>query len=257
MGKAAAAVVAAPIAGVIWAADKVFNSSSSSSTPSERQSIGQASQNFARSESLSSSSNVRQVENLADTVRNYRQQYRSRAERIERNCQDYVDDLVRELIKKIRENKELANDYGLDNIERRQRELKNRIRGSIVSRLETDVSLDNYECRQILQMSKGSTRQRRMEEFVEHTFDGAKNDFAERAGRILQDQVDDVIDYMQGRLGRQERELSQAERDFDRWEREKRNDSFNAEAERLKPSVKLYALDRIGELVDEKARRVA
>lgn len=264
VAKTAAAVVAAPaavaLAATAWAVDKVdklISPSEVKTTKSEQRAIQNANRNFSQSSSLNSSSSLQQVENIADSVRNYRNAYRSRAERIEQVCQKYVDTLIFDLIDVLKKDERIANDFGIESIERKQRELGEKIRGAIVRRLESDVSTDNYECRQILQMSKGSARDRRMEQYVNDVFTGAKNDLAQRTGKILNDQVEDIADFLQTRLARQERKASEAQREFERWEREMQNNTFDAERESIKPAIKLYAMERIEQLVDEKAGRVA
>ena len=251
---AAAITIGAPIAIGAWAADKVGIIDLDGKNSNEvRQNVDKISNNIGRSEALTETSTTQQVENLSNLVRQYYREYRPQAESIEVGCRKRVDDLIDSLIDHLRKNEELTESFGLDSIQRSQRNLGRKINGAITGRLEMDLSLDNYECREILKMSPGPAKDRRMKEYANQVISEAKEDLAKTVSRILYDQIDDISDFLERQLDKQERETKNAQKEFDSWAKDMENNAFNQELAQLQPAVKLYAIEQLEKIIKNKA----
>ena len=154
-------------------------------------------------------------------------------------------------------NEELSNAFGLENIRRKQERLLRRIDGSITDAISTRISLDDYECRRILEMPKGDARTRRMKNFVQNVIDDAKEDLIKAISAGLYEQTDAIAEFLEDRLDDKERETRKAKAEFDRWEREINSNTFDKEREQIPARVKLYAIERAEEIINMKMQKAA
>lgn len=253
---AAAAVVttiAAPAALAIGAAKKV----GLISDPKPAARTNHVSEQIGRTESLSATSTVQQVENISNVLRQYHNQYCPDGAALERHYRKELKKYFDTLIDSLEENEELSEAFGLESIRRRQERLLRRIDGSITDAISTKLSLDNYECRKILEMPKGETRTRRMKDYVQQVIDDAKEDLIKAISDSLYEQSDAIADFLENQIDDQERAARKSKAEFDRWEKEMKNNSFDREREQIPARVKMYAIERAEAIVSDQIRKAA
>ena len=245
--------MAAPFALAITAAEKV----GLISEPKPAARTNHISEQIGKTESLSATSTVQEVENISNLLRQYHNQYCPDGAALEQSFRKGVKTCFDELIEQFEEREDLANAFGLESIRRRQERLLRRIDGSITDAISTKLSLDNYECRKILEMPKGDTRTRRMKDYVQQVIDDAKDDLIKAISDSLYEQSDAIAEFLENRLDDQEREARKSKAEFDRWEKEMKNNSFDREREQIPAQVTLYAIKRAEAILSTQVRKAA
>ncbi|MBR1580924.1 MAG: hypothetical protein IJ668_10630 [Selenomonadaceae bacterium] len=253
VGAAVVTTIAAPAALAIGAAKKI--GLISDPKPAER--TNYVSEQVGRAESLSASSTVQQVENISNLLRQYHDQYCPDGRALEQHFRKEIKKYFEALIDQIENNEELSNAFGLESIRRKQERLLRRIDGSITDAISTRISLDDYECRRILEMPKGDSRTRRMKNFVQNVIDDAKEDLIKAISAGLYEQTDAIAEFLEDRLDDKEREARKAKTEFDRWEREINSNTFDKEREQIPARVKLYAIERAEGIINTKIQKAA
>lgn len=250
---AAAVVVSAPIWVPMVAADAVgLIDLDGKKNKKEVQDTTKA---ISEQTSIEEAHTVRQVQDIAALVRQYLNTYESDAETTETKCKNYVSKCFDGLIDELKQNKNFAQSFGIEHIKRKKDRLCDSIDGAIVNRIRLNLSIDNYDCRQILNMDAGAAKQRRMQEFVDKTIRDAKNDLAEKIDRTMKQVTDEISEFLQDNLESQERQAERMEKKFERWEVDIQNKNFDRERAQLPALEKIFALKQIEKLLAQESWR--
>ena len=244
----AVAPVVLPVAGVMYAADKIKDALSSTSKKVEEK-VKETNQNIGKSGALNETSSARQVEDISNLLYQYHKQYRPVGENVEDTCKKCVRDCFDELIKKLRKDEKLADSFGLEQIQRKKNRLCGDIDGAITDAIRKNLSLDNSQCVAILKLPAGSDKQRKMENFAKKVIDDAKDDLAHTVSRTMNQVTDDISNFLQDYIDNQERAAERETRNFEQWKRDMENQTFDREKAQLPALQKLYALEQIEKIL--------
>lgn len=211
-----------------------------------------------REAQLREEARAREIEEMNRLMRQYRQSFKTTAASIERKSQQYIDIFFDALMQTLCRNDQFSNSYGIKRLERQHEVTRAHINGMIVNRIEMKISLDVEECAEIMRMPKDpEEKERRLNEYGLKIINEAKEELAQFVAETLRRQADDITDSVQNYLADAERKTFEAQRRYADWEHEKGNDTFDMEKAQLPARVKLYALDRVEEIVgganDQKA----
>ena len=250
---AAAVVVSAPIWVPVIAADAVGLIDLDGKK--NKKEVENTSKAISEQTSISEADTARQVQDIAALVRQYLNTYESSAKTTETNCKNYVSNCFDGLIDELRQNKKFEQSFGIDHIKRKKDRLCESIDGAIVNRIRLNLSIDNYECRKILDMDAGIAKQRRMEDFVYKTINDAKNDLAEKIYLTMKQVTDEISEFLQDNLESQERHAERMKEKFDRWEVDIQNQKFDKERAQLPALEKIFALKQIEKLLTQESWR--
>jgi hypothetical protein len=188
------------------------------------------------------SASINQTINMNEILSGFSIGLQAQADMIERNCvvesQKYFDDLIKAL-----ENK----DSGIkaNRIKSTLNRVKNSINGSFKKHLAKRVSLDNNECLKILQMSAGKEKEKAMHDFGKKVINEALKTLSEQITRIIREQNDEIQEFLEDVLEKQEKELSTMQNQFNSIAIQTENDVLNKEKAKLTPVILIGVTDMV------------
>ncbi len=207
---------------------------------------------------LRAEARAREIEEMNEMVRKYRQSFRTMASSIERKSQQCIDIVFDGLMQALCRDERLSNSYGIKRLERQHDDVRKRVEGRIINRIDMRITLDDEECAAIFRMPKDKgDKATMMDEFGNRILTEAKEELAQFVAQTLRQQAEDVTDSVQNYLEDMERKTVEAQNKYAAWEREKENNSFDAEAEQLPARIKLYAIECVESRLDDKMNRAA
>ena len=211
--------------------------------------LGLISDDVGKTEALTETSSVAQVEDISNTVRDYYRKYAPEGEAKERAAQKNIDiffDGIKNLLQK---KPQLANDYGMSKLNSKKDRLCRDIEGTITDAIRTKLSLDNSECKKILSMQAGDEKSRKMKEFAERTIKNANKDLEEKIRRAMQEVKDDIARFLQNKMDEEEEKAQRDRQEFDNWIRQIENKTFDSEQAQLEPRIKIYAIEQVEKIL--------
>lgn len=139
-------------------------------------------------------SSVEDIDKIQSIFDDYRGQVHREASKIESGVYDEVAYYVEELNDILVQNEQLLNKYKIrtKHIEKAVKRLSNGIKGNIDRMICKKVSLDNLECRNILQMMPGTKKEQAMSDFLRISLKEALNQYCEDFKQTLLDLFDEV-----------------------------------------------------------------
>lgn len=237
----AAAVVTAPIWAPVIAVDEVGKKI----WGNKKQEVQQISQEISKTEALSETSSVAQVEDISKTVRKYYNEYESIGEAKEETARKNIEIFFNGLENLLQKERQLAEDYGMSQLRRKKDRLCRDIEGTITDAIMLNLSLDNSECRQILSMQAGNEKSRKMKEFAERTIETANKNLEQKVRKSMNEVQDDILRFMQNKINEQEEKALYEQEKFDDWVRDMENKTFDKEKAQLEPRIKIYAIEQV------------
>lgn len=242
-----AAPVVLPVAGLMYAADKVHDAfSGDKQTVQETKQI---SKEIGQTVSLSEATTVQQVEDISKTIRKYYKLHETKAETAESALKNGVNEFFSDLISRLKERDDLAESFGIEQIQKKKRNLCNDIDGTIVYELATRLSIDDSECRKILDMKPGNEKDRTINKFAERVIGDAKTKLANKISRAMNEVTNDITIFLQDTVDDQERKAKRKQNEFDSWTRDIENKTFDREKAQLPALEKLYAIEQIEKIL--------
>ena len=182
-------------------------------------------------------------------MRNYRSIYEGNAKTVERILSDDVNNCFDDLIRRLREREQLAKNFGMDQIEWKKNQLTGDINGTIASAITRKLSLDDYECRRILDIEPGSERDRKMQQFTEKVIKDAKRNLADKIGSTMRQVYDDISSFLENTIANAENNAQREQNKFDNWAKDMENKNFDREKAQLEPRVKIYAIEQVEKIL--------
>ena len=211
-----------------------------------------------REAQLRAEARAREIEEMNEMVRKYRQSFRTMATSIERKSQQCIDIVFDGLMQSLCQDERLAGSYGIKRLERQHDDIRKRVAGRIINRIDMRITLDDEDCAAIFRMPKDAgDKAKMMDEFGNRILTEAKEELAQFVAQTLRQQAEDVTESVQNYLDDQERKTVEAQKKYEAWEREKENNSFDAEAEQLPARIKLHAIECVESRLDDKFDRAA
>ncbi|WP_282193094.1 hypothetical protein [Romboutsia ilealis] len=114
---------------------------------------------------------------------------------IEESIQDEMYYYLDELIEFISDNNDRLKEKGIriTTIERKIEKIKHNINGNLKKEISKNISLDNYECKQIIKMLPGERKTNKMNEFFELTLNNA----IENLIVDIKEDIEEIMDYIE------------------------------------------------------------
>lgn len=120
----------------------------------------------------------------------------SRVNRIEKSIQDEMYYYLDELVEFFNDNNDRLKEKGIriTTIKRKIEKIKRSINGNLKKEISKNISLDNYECKQIIKMIPGERKTNRMNEFLELTLNNAIENLIMDIKEVIEEIMDDIED---------------------------------------------------------------
>ena len=134
-------------------------------------------QEAGNTDSVNDNSSLENIERITQIFTDFKNQVSSRTAEIENAVNDEVNYYVEELLDILNNNPNMVEKYGIHikRINRQISKITSRIHGTMDSIISKKVSLDNAECKAIIQMIPGSKKEEAMRSFLNSTFNEALN----------------------------------------------------------------------------------
>lgn len=243
---AAAAVVSVPILTPFLIADKLgiidLDGKKDAKTTQE---IAQARQEISKTTSLSEATTVQQVEDISKSLNNYRKIYERNAENVETALRDEINNCFSNLMNRLKTRASISKRIAFEELQRKQQRLLGDIDGTIVEELKKRLSIDDYECRRILDIKNSDEKDRTMKKFSERVIHEVRETLANKFSRTMRQISDDISNVLQNTVDDQERETQRKQKEFDNWVRDMENKTFDKEKAQLEPRIKIYAIEQV------------
>lgn len=237
----AAAVVTAPLWGPVIAVDEVGKKI----WGNKNQEVQQISQAVSKTEALTETSSVAQVENISNTVRDFYRKYAPIGEAKEKAAQKNIEKFFDGIKNLLQKEPQYVEGYGMSKLNSKKDRLCRDIEGTITDAIRTKLSLDDSECKKILSMPAGDEKSLRMKQFAERTIKNANKDLENEIRRAMQEVKDDIARFLQNKMDEKEEKAQRDQQEFDNWIRQKENETFDKEQAQLEPRIKIYAIEQV------------
>jgi len=247
---AVAVTVGLPIVAPIVIAEKLglidLDGKKDSKTTQE---ITQARKEVSQTSSLKKATTVQQVEDISKSLSNYRRIYERNAEYAEQSLTDTVNNCFADLMRRMRENEQISQSFGFDKIQEEKNQLISQINGTVTLAISTKLSLDNYDCRRILDMEAGSDKDKKMKNFADKVINDAKNNLADKISWTMRQVSNDISRFLESKINEKERTSQEEQRKFDNWIQKIENKTFDSERAQLEPRIKIYAIEQVEKIL--------
>lgn len=195
-------------------------------------------------------SEINTTERLNEILVSFSAGYFEHATFLENQCiktvGDYYDQIIQLLEKTVVSQ---ATSVNIKSLKRNKEKIKKDITGSIKDPLAKRVSLDNRECLNILKMDAGDEKARAMTDFTQKVIREALDNLAKNVRESLNENIEDVSEWLMGISEEQEIELSRAKEYFDNLCEKDLLETSEREKSCVKPLLVLDAVDIVAEIL--------
>lgn len=162
--------------------------------------IGRTAQDASKVDSINDNSSVSNIDHIYNILAEFKksaQQSSEKAENVIKGEVSYWVDAVTEMIV---DKESITGKYGINirHIKKKMEEIPEGINGVVDSELSKKVSLDNYECREIMKMPPGDKRQEKMQTFLNDSIYASINFCCEKIKTGLLNALDEISEEMTG-----------------------------------------------------------
>ena len=128
-------------------------------------------------DAVNEKSSPEDVERVIDVFVNFKEQIHTRASEIEKTLMEELESYLEELREVLSNNLDKVEKYGIKvrKIERKINKISFNLKGIIDNELNKNVSLSNYECKEIVKMIPGAKKEKAMSDFLDVTVQEALN----------------------------------------------------------------------------------
>ena len=213
-----------------WVKDKV------------KKAVNWISEKLGDSKPLNETSSVQQVNYTSDALWEYSNQYR----RIARDCLTLVQQRFEETMNLLTSRDELRSEFKqqIKALRRRHQELCAAIPDAITNVVAKRVSIDDYECRQILSLSAGDSKRYKLRNFCEAVVQEANDNLAHRVQVALVKQTNEIEDALDEYMEEKERGLKGMEEAFADLEKEASKETAETNRKRYLPMKLVYITEK-------------
>lgn len=151
---------------------------------------------------------VQQVERVNNIFADFYSEMESKAEEIEESCIAYVESYFEELVNVLEESgKGILKKQNFTKLASTKRKIRSDISGAIGNEIATKISMDNYECKEILRMKDADARAEKMEEYCQEVVEKAVDKLNRKVEKTLRKQNDEIIGFLEEYVEKRELEL--------------------------------------------------
>lgn len=138
---------------------------------------GKHAEKISKTDSVDERSSVEDINKVLEMFSDYKNQIGEKTSKVEEILTEEVEAYIKELQTILDRKQDVIKKYGLrpERLERRFSKLTKSIQGSISREVSKKVSLDNYECSQIIRMIPGAKKEKALTSFFNDTVKSALN----------------------------------------------------------------------------------
>ena len=190
------------------------------------------------------------VERLNKYLADMREAYMESAESIEKACWVYVSSQYDDLIKLAENTPEIfADSSAVKELKKEKNKAKKKISGSIKEPIARRFSLDDRECRSIVEMDSGNNKKSKFKSFNKKVVREALDDLSSTVTEELQSQIDSLHSILNDVCEKKERSLNDMKTYFDTVSEEDHIDQITLEYSCVKPVLVYDSADMVLEIL--------
>lgn len=153
----------------------------------------------------SNSASVEETRRINEDLSSYKNKAAERAETIESELCDNIDETLDSLIDDVQKinGKEFVGEklnIPIKTLKADKRKITKSIKGSIKREITPLVSLDNAECREILEMSSGREKEKAMKKFMNKSMNKSLQSLQENIAESVEDSTTNIEEILESRL---------------------------------------------------------
>lgn len=161
--------------------------------------------------------NIYTTERLNEILVSFSEGYFQQANAIEKNCVHIVQEYYDKLITLLGDIPcDIHNTANLKALKKAKSRISKMIMGSIKEPLAKRMSLDDYECLDILKMDAGTEKKQAMTFFTNKVINEALDNLAKNVRESLNDQIEDIQEYLNSVYEEQEKSMQMIKNHFDK-----------------------------------------
>lgn len=185
--------------------------------------------------------NIYTTERLNEILISFSEGYLQQATSIENNCIRLVEQYYDKLIQLIKSTPgSTQNAANLKALKKGKKRISETITGGIKDPLAKRMSLDDSECLKILKMDSGENKRQAMTKFSKKVINEALNNLAQSVRKALNNQVEDIQDYLSSISEEQEKTMQVLRGRFDKMVKDNEFEKSDKEKNCVLP---LYIID--------------
>lgn len=195
-------------------------------------------------------SEINTTDRLNDILVSFSEGYFQHATSLENSCirivENYYDQIIQLLESTVITQ---ATSVNIKSLKKNKERIKKDIAGSIKDPLAKRMSLDDRECLSILKMDAGDEKRKAMSAFTQKVIKEALDNLANNVRDTLDENVEDVSEWLNGISEEQETKLSRAKEYFDSLCEKDLQETSEKEKSCIKPLLVLEAVDIVLEII--------
>lgn len=196
------------------------------------------------------SANIYTTDRLNDILVSVSDGYFKQATSLEDRCIEYVEKYYDVLFQMIEDAPELSyNKANLQALKRGKNRIKQNITGGLKEPLAKRMSLDDSECLKILKMESGSEKTKAMSSFSQKVITEALNNLAEKVRLSMNEQLEDIEDYLENISDEQEKEFSLLKNKFEKMYMDGNIEVGKREIHCVQSLIIINALDMVSSIL--------
>lgn len=218
--------------------------------------FGQNIQNFCSEKIASEKSydkreaNIYTTDRLNEILVSFSEGYFQQASYIENSCISRVEEYYDKLISIIENTPSITyNNANLKSLKANRNRIAKSIAGGIKNPLAKRMSLDDLECLSILKMDSGLEKKNAMTKFTQKIIKDALNNLAKNVRESLNDQTEDIFDYLKNISEEQEKEMITLKNHVDKLVRDCELEQSNKEDSCVLALFILEASEQVYEII--------
>lgn len=194
--------------------------------------------------------NIYTTDRLNEILVSFTEGYLQQATAIENNCIRLVEDYYDKLIDVIESAPSSAqNAANLRALKSGKSRISKTINGGIREPLSKRMSLDDSECLSILKMDSGNAKKQAMTRFTRKVIKEALNNLSQSVRAALNEQSEDIQDYLGGISEEQERAMQALKEHFDKMVRDNELEQSDKEKNCVMPLFLIDTTECVSELL--------
>lgn len=197
-----------------------------------------------------SAANIYTTERLNEILVSFSEGYFQQATSIEKTCIRLAENYYDKLIEIIENAPDCANNAAnLRVLKSGKKNITKTILGGIKEPLAKRMSLDDSECLSILRMESGVVKKQAMTRFTSKVINEALDNLSKKVRTALNEQTEDIQDYLYGISEEQEKAMQELKAHFDKMVKDSELEQCDQEKNCVTPMFIIEASDCVTEIL--------
>lgn len=194
--------------------------------------------------------NIYTTDRLNEVLVSFSEGYLQQATSIENTCIRIVEDYYDKLMSIIEKAPEITyNKANLKALKNSKNRISKSITGGIKEPLSRRMSIDDSECLSILKMDSGLEKKQAMTKFTQKVIKEALYNLSKNVRNALNNQIDDIQDYLNNISEEQEKEMIALKKHFDKMIGDSKLEQSDKEHSCILPLFTLEASEHVCEIL--------